>query len=260
MSLRPEVIDAMVAAGCTAEQIAAAVKADMAASMAIERERQAAKREANRIRQQRKRERDREGHAASRDVTHVTRYKERVSPHTPLPKETIPPSPPKGGSSPTDQAFADFRDAVEGSPIPAPRKLTADRRRKIEARLREHGPEVWREACDRLAASPFCRGENDRGWRADLDFLVQPTSFNRLIEGGYDARPSPTPRAQGPPAAGRRTASDWAREELRRMNGHDDATAIPTGRHNIEGEGHRHPAGDGDAGLFGPEARRRRKP
>jgi uncharacterized protein YdaU (DUF1376 family) len=115
------------------------------------------------------------------------------------------------GITPTDQAFADFVEAVEGTPIPKPRSLTADRRRKIEARLREHGPDVWREACQRLAASPFCQGENDRGWRADLDFLLQPKSFNRLIEGGYDQA---APRGQSPPQPSRhvqrlQTANDW---------------------------------------------------
>lgn len=98
--------------------------------------------------------------------------------------------------TPADDAFSVFCEAVASSPIAVPRKLTADRRRKIEARLREHGPEVWREACQRVAASPFCRGKNDRGWRADLDFLLQPKSFNRLIEGGYDQT---EPRGHSPP-------------------------------------------------------------
>lgn len=120
-----------------------------------------------------------------------------VSPHTPLPKplQSIPPSPPKGGSSPTDRAIEVFSDQASQAGLPVPRKVTADRRRKVEARIREHGEEAWAEACRRMASSAFCRGENDRGWRADLDFLCQPKSFNGLLEGKYDDRPRQQPQA-----------------------------------------------------------------
>ena len=119
------------------------------------------------------------------------------TPPSPKPLQSIPPSPPKGGSSPTDRAIEVFSDQASRAGLPVPRRITADRRRKIEARLREHGEDAWGEACRRMAASAFCRGENDRGWRADLDFLCQPKSFNGLIEGKYDDR---APRqSQAPP-------------------------------------------------------------
>lgn len=140
-----------------------------------------------RMRQKRSEENSR---ATSRDVADIPSSPE-VSPHTPLPNPSnhLPPSPPKGGSSPTDRAISIFSEQAERAGIPVPRKLTADRRRKVEARLREHGESVWAEACRKMAESSFCRGENDRGWRADLDFLCQPKSFNGLIEGRYDDRP-----------------------------------------------------------------------
>ena len=90
-----------------------------------------------------------------------------------------------------DWAFAEFCNLVAGSSIPVPHKLTADRKRKIDARLKEHGNEAWLVACTKLAQSDFCNGANDRGWKADFDFLCQPKSFNRLIEGGYDNRSPP---------------------------------------------------------------------
>jgi hypothetical protein len=46
--------------------------------------------------------------------------------------------------------------------------------------------EEWQRAMDALERSAFCRGENDRGWRADFDFLLQPKSFTKLLEGAYD--------------------------------------------------------------------------
>lgn len=66
MSITPAVLDAMVASGCTAEQIAAAVKA----SMAEQENKAEAKREKDRERKRRQRARDAgDSHAESRDVT-----------------------------------------------------------------------------------------------------------------------------------------------------------------------------------------------
>lgn len=87
-----------------------------------------------------------------------------------------------------DQAFEYFCQTMQGSNISIPRKLTADRRRNLKARISEHGEQVVAEAMRKLRDSDFCNGSNDRGWTADLDFLCQPKSFNRLIEGGYDNR------------------------------------------------------------------------
>jgi hypothetical protein len=92
-------------------------------------------------------------------------------------------------------AYDYFVHAVEGTPIPKPRSLTKDRKAKIAARLDEHGSDGWREACDKLVASDFCCGRNG-GWIANLDFLLQPSSFNKVIEGTYDNR---APQGTGPP-------------------------------------------------------------
>jgi hypothetical protein len=74
--------------------------------------------------------------------------------------------------------------AVELS-LPTAKALSEDRRRKIKARLKAVGMAGWLEALECLRNSPHCRGINDRGWQADLDFLLQQKSFNRLIEGTY---------------------------------------------------------------------------
>jgi hypothetical protein len=70
--------------------------------------------------------------------------------------------------------------------FPAVRKMTAQRERQLSARLRDSTIEDWQRAMDALERSRFCRGENDRGWRADFDFLLQPKSFTKLLEGAYD--------------------------------------------------------------------------
>jgi uncharacterized protein YdaU (DUF1376 family) len=70
--------------------------------------------------------------------------------------------------------------------FPAIRKMTGQRERLLRARLRDSTLDEWLQAMAALERSAFCRGENDRGWRADFDFLLQPKSFTGLLEGKYD--------------------------------------------------------------------------
>jgi uncharacterized protein YdaU (DUF1376 family) len=70
--------------------------------------------------------------------------------------------------------------------FPAIAKMTGQRERQLNARLRDSTLEEWQRAMDALERSAFCRGENDRGWKADFDFLLQPKSFTKLLEGAYD--------------------------------------------------------------------------
>lgn len=70
--------------------------------------------------------------------------------------------------------------------FPAIAKWTAQRERLLNARLKDNSLEEWMRAFAALERSAFCRGENDRGWRADFDFLLQPKSFTKLLEGAYD--------------------------------------------------------------------------
>jgi pyocin large subunit-like protein len=65
-------------------------------------------------------------------------------------------------------------------------RLTAQRRRKLIPLIRAHSLDDFTEAIRAIERSPFLRGENNRAWRADFDFFVQPSSFTKLIEGSYD--------------------------------------------------------------------------
>lgn len=81
-------------------------------------------------------------------------------------------------------AFEAYNAVAEELDLPVAKALTDKRLRAIRARLKEHGVDSWSVAMEGLR-SPFCRGENDRGWKADLDFVLQPSSYLRLIEGFY---------------------------------------------------------------------------
>lgn len=66
-------------------------------------------------------------------------------------------------------------------------KLSATRKKHLRARLKDcDGLEGWKAALEILSNSNFCKGENERGWKADFDFLVKESSFIKLMEGKYN--------------------------------------------------------------------------
>lgn len=70
--------------------------------------------------------------------------------------------------------------------FPAVKRLTEARRKHLKARLRENTIDEWQQAMGALERSEFCRGNGPNGWIANFDFLLQPKSFTKLLEGAYD--------------------------------------------------------------------------
>lgn len=64
-------------------------------------------------------------------------------------------------------------------------KMTPERRKKLRSFTTRHKVEDITEAIWAIPRTPFLCGENDRGWKADFDFLLQPKSFTRILEGSY---------------------------------------------------------------------------
>jgi len=64
-------------------------------------------------------------------------------------------------------------------------KLTLERRKKIKTFITRHTIDDITEGIWAVPRSPFLCGENDRGWKANIDFFLQPSSFTKLIEGSY---------------------------------------------------------------------------
>lgn len=70
--------------------------------------------------------------------------------------------------------------------LPKAEVMSKARKAAFLARCREFpGLEPWRRAFASIRGSPFLRGQNDKGWKADIDFLLQAKSFTKLIEGSY---------------------------------------------------------------------------
>lgn len=77
--------------------------------------------------------------------------------------------------------------------LPEMTKLTTSRKRLINARISEEPDlEYWASVVKRLSESPFCTGDNDRGWRASFDFCFRADKHVQIMEGAYDGQPSGT--------------------------------------------------------------------
>lgn len=69
--------------------------------------------------------------------------------------------------------------------ITRPKTKTAKRKALIASRRSEEGDLLrWEWAMRALRLSPWHMGNNDRRWKADLEFLLQPSQFGTWIDAG----------------------------------------------------------------------------
>lgn len=95
--------------------------------------------------------------------------------------------PPAGDSSPSPQALADLWNQVVVNP--SVKELGKARVAKIRLRLKERSLDAWRGVFERIKASRFCMGENERGWAASFDWIIRSEeTAARVLEGKYDNR------------------------------------------------------------------------
>ena len=132
------------------------------------------------------------------------KQKPSKSPHNQNHKDKEPPISPKGDADlfgkpleepppldPVQVAFDAWNDTARRWRLPVAVSLTAGRRKAISKRLAEAGPEGWAAALRAVEKSSLCVGQapprpgSTDPWRADLDFVTQAKSFNRLREGFY---------------------------------------------------------------------------
>lgn len=132
----------------------------------------------------------------------------------------------------TDEFLTAYFSMAERSGLAMPRAISVSRRARIAAKIKAHGLPVCLEAIQRVGQSNFCTGINERGWKADLDFVLQDKSFLGLIEGKYDNR---EPVSQAPPR--KQTMADFTGALLRQMTEQQDSNHEPDhqNRPTIEG-------------------------
>lgn len=66
------------------------------------------------------------------------------------------------------------------------RKLTDQRIKAINLRVKEHGKDNFRMVVDKTSKSDFLTGTNDRKWKASIDWVMKPSNFIKVLEGQYD--------------------------------------------------------------------------
>jgi hypothetical protein len=219
LTLDPAIFRVLVAQGATPEMLLAVIEA----AAATEEERRAKKRAGNAERQARFRERNASNAlrgVTERDEEAAPALDKESFPQTPFKEIKPTPSVCIAGACEADPIsvsvhaklianrlamgtmlalIAEAREALMLSTsverwnamaartgLATAKSLTPERRKRLRARLAEHGPDAFTEAIAAIERSSFCRGDGRDGWRADFDFLLQASSFTKLIEGSYD--------------------------------------------------------------------------
>lgn len=75
--------------------------------------------------------------------------------------------------------------------LPQVRAMSEKRKRHLRARWRQFACDLtaFEEVFRKVEASEFCKGKNDRGWRADFDWLIKNDhNMVKVLEGKYDNR------------------------------------------------------------------------
>lgn len=72
--------------------------------------------------------------------------------------------------------------------LPKVVKLTDKRRKAINAILKKYSTDEIIQAFDLANESDFLIGKNDRGWKADIDFILREDKFINILEGKYGGR------------------------------------------------------------------------
>ena len=64
--------------------------------------------------------------------------------------------------------------------------VSADRKKHISARLKQYGVEKIKLVFQKAEASSFLKGDNNRKWKANFDWLLNETNFAKVLDGNYD--------------------------------------------------------------------------
>jgi len=97
----------------------------------------------------------------------------------------------RAARSKAQEVIGIWNDAAQGTTLPSAR-LTPQREKIIRVRLKEKGwLEDFRAAYMFLRSSGFHCGQNDRGWIASVDFVLQAGKATELAEKGQTISATP---------------------------------------------------------------------
>jgi hypothetical protein len=81
--------------------------------------------------------------------------------------------------------------------IPKIIKFNTKRKKMLEAFLKENSKKELNECCLKVFKSDFCNGKNDRGWKADIEFILNLNNAPKILEGKFDNNKPIEPRYAG---------------------------------------------------------------
>lgn len=80
--------------------------------------------------------------------------------------------------------------------LPTINCMTEPRRRAVKARAAQYGKQSIMQVFRNILDSPFLLGDNDRGWRADFDWIFKPANFTKILERRYNGQPTDTTQSR----------------------------------------------------------------
>ena len=66
--------------------------------------------------------------------------------------------------------------------------ISKQRRDSIRARINEFGKDAFAEMIRKATESDFLKGDGNKGFVANFDWMIRPSNFQKIIEGNYDNR------------------------------------------------------------------------
>ena len=75
-----------------------------------------------------------------------------------------------------------FNDIVGLSTV---KKIIGSRLKSLNARIKEYSFDEVVEVLDNVSESDFLKGDNDRQWKCNFDWIMNPNNFVKILEGNY---------------------------------------------------------------------------
>lgn len=94
----------------------------------------------------------------------------------------------KDGNNEAQKVCDYFNELMADKAIPQIRAMTSNRKKTINARIKEYGLNQVYAVIDNTAASSFLNGAGSRGFVAKFDWIMRPNNFIKVLEGNYADR------------------------------------------------------------------------
>jgi hypothetical protein len=145
-------------------------------------------------RKRRQRVREKEGQETNGHAVTVTRDKgsndrdiltSQNSPPNVISNEITPPAENPEIELKPEHVVEVWNDLAVKHGLAAVKKITPERRKKLNTFIRRHTIDDITEAILAIPRSPFLLGQNQRGWQASFDWFLEPRNLTKLTEGTY---------------------------------------------------------------------------